>query len=140
LEIRITTFRISGVLLYLYFLHPNDLVRDFLTTACNTLSNKPQRNITKFLNILHMTFPPLRAGHCFETQGHYYVNRCRCILDHALNNAVSLCRQHSIVVLYHLWRSFFLLSSVVGPVKAVLQCSRLTSGYLGSGRFIFDIL
>jgi len=51
-----------------------------------------------------------------------------------------LDRHHSIVVLYHLWRSFIALSSVVGPVKAVFQSSLFTSGYLGSGRFIFEVL
>jgi hypothetical protein len=31
----------------------------------------------------------------------------RCIVDHAINNADSLCRARRIVVLYHMWRSFF---------------------------------
>jgi hypothetical protein len=47
------------LLIYLRFLYPNDLpVRDFLTTAYNTLFAKPPPKITKILNTLHMTFPP----------------------------------------------------------------------------------
>jgi hypothetical protein len=112
LAIRITSFRINGVLLYLRFLHPNDLpAGDFLTTACNTLPNKPPPNETKFLNTIHMIFPTRTHYTAYwsllRNLGTLPGESCRCVLDHAINNADSLCRPRRIVVLYHMWRSFF---------------------------------